>query len=217
MIIEDGKQELTFVGKILRLILTICFLVTAFHKYNGDKIALMLMPCHFVTALYLYALWTSSKRIGHHVFNVAIHYQFFTWLALALPDLKGLDQVGEILNFWVHHWILFLVPVFLLATGFFKLDKSDHFYFRLAIFFGGLVHYDVMLMTSIVYGHNVSYMLYPPPKTPFKGTWFRFGHSAFLILMGWVGGYLVPMGMDAVAKRLRGLSTRVDTVKTKVT
>jgi len=152
----------------------------------------MLMPCHFVTVFYLYILWHPNKHSANEAFNISIHYQFFTWLALLLPDHTGLTQNGEIFNFWVHHWILFFIPVYLLLSGHYTLDKTDHHYFQVAICLGGLVHYDIMLVAALSTGHNVSYMLFPPPKSPISGPLFRIGHQLFLIFMGWVGGYLIP-------------------------
>jgi len=188
----EERNILPSFAKWLRIILTICITITVGHKFNGEKLSLMLMPCHFVTVCYLYALWHPSKYYASAAFNISIHYQFFTWLALLLPDHTGLTQRGEILNFWIHHWILFLIPLFLIFTRQFELDKKNHYYFQLAICLCGLVHYDIMLVAALLTGHNVSYMLFPPPKSPISGPTFRVGHQIFLIFMGWVGGYLVP-------------------------
>jgi len=189
---RDEKNNLPQFAKLLRIILTVCILITVRHKFYGEKLALMFMPCHFVTACYLYALWHPSKFQANAAFNISIHYQFFTWLALLLPDHTGLTQNGEILNFWIHHWILCIIPLFLIFTRHFELDKKSHYYFQLAICLCGLVHYDIMLVAALLTGHNVSYMLFPPPKSPINGPFFRVGHQLFLIFMGWVGGYLVP-------------------------
>jgi hypothetical protein len=89
---------------------------------------------------------------------------FFELIILYSPDHSGLDQTGEILNFWVHHWILCIVPFHLILSNHFQLDKRDHYYYKLAICIGGLVHFDLMGITSIITGHNVGYMLYPPPS-----------------------------------------------------
>lgn len=195
------KNELSTFAKILRLFLTVCISITIGHKFYGEKLALMLMPCHFVTACYLYILWHPNKYSANVAFNISIHYQFFTWLALLLPDHTGLTQNGEIINFWLHHWILFFIPIYLIFTGQFTLDKTDHHYFQMAICLGGLVHYDIMLIAALSTGHNVSYMLFPPPKSPIAGPLFRIGHQIFLILMGWVGGYLIPNAVVSLSNR----------------
>jgi hypothetical protein len=87
-----------------------------------------------------------------------------------------------------------------LITRQYILDNSDYYYFKLAVFIGGLIHYDVMLIAAIAGGQNVSYMLYPPRVTPVKGKWFRFFHSSFLIVMGWLSGYLIPVTITRLQK-----------------
>jgi len=185
-------QQLTLVAKVMRFVLTICFFITIYHKYNGNKLTLMMMPCHFVTLCYLACLYAKKHSTGEFIFNVSTHYMFFTWLALLLPDHAGLTQFGEIHNFWVHHWILFIIPLYCVFTYHYKIDHTDHYYFKLAAALGGLVHFDMMGVAGLLSGQNVGYMLFPPPKTVYAGQFFRWGHAGFLVLMGWVSGYLLP-------------------------
>jgi len=189
---HDDIQRLSLIGKILRFVLTVCFLYTIWHKYNGKKLALMIMPCHAVTLCYLFSLYSRRHSTAEFMFNVSVHFMFFTWLALLLPDHAGLKQFGEIPNFWVHHWVLFIIPIYLIATSHYNIDHADHYYFRLAAGFGALLHFNIMSIAGIISGHNVGYMLAPPPKTIIKGPYFRWGHAAFLVIMGWISGYLVP-------------------------
>jgi len=172
----------------------------------------MFMPCHFTTACYLFSLWVPDKSRAEEAFNISVHFMFFTWLAIALPDHRGLTQFGEVLNFWVHHWVLLLIPLYWIGSGHFVVRQplhDRHRYFKLAISAALLVHFDVMAMAALNSGHNVrsvvdlrlligcyvfacSYMLRPPPKTPFTGTWFRWAHIALLIFSGWFCGYILP-------------------------
>jgi len=189
---KDDIQVLGFIPKVLRFILTVCFCVTAYHKYAGDKLALMMMPCHTVTLCYLASLYSKKHSTAEFIFNVAVHYMFFTWLALLLPDKKGLTQYGEIPNFWIHHWVLFIIPIDLISTFHYRIHHTGHYHFKIAAATGALLHFDVMSIAGIISGHNVGYMLAPPPKTVFTGTFFRWGHAMFLIVMGWFSGYIVP-------------------------
>jgi len=152
----------------------------------------MLMPCHSVTLCYLAAMYARKHSTGEFIFNIAIHYMFFTWLALLLPDRRGLTQFFEIENFWVHHWMLFIVPIYLIFSLHYKVDHVDHYHYKLASGFGALLHFNVMSLAGLISGHNVSYMVYPPSKSPAQGTYYRLIHMVFLVVMGWVGGYLVP-------------------------
>jgi len=178
--------------KIMRLVLIICLSVTIGHKFYGEKMALMLMPCHVVTAFYLFSLFHPDKSYAEAAFNISVHYQFFTWLALLLPDHAGLNQRGEILNFWIHHWILVFIPLYIIIFHHFEMNKKGHYYFQLAICIAGLIHYDFMLLVGLFTGHNVGYMIYPPSKSPGKGPFFRVMHMLFLVFMGYIGGYIVP-------------------------
>jgi len=189
---ERDIQVLGIVPKILRLVLTICFLITIIHKYMGDKLALMMMPCHFVSVCYLASLYSKKHSTGEFLFNLSVHYMFFTWLALLLPDYRGLSQPGEIINFWVHHWVLLIIPLYLIYTDHYTVYHFDHYYFRLAAAIGALVHFDIMSIGGIITGHNVGYMLAPPPKTIVTGGYFRWAHALALIVFGWISGYLVP-------------------------
>lgn len=188
---KDEIQELPFLLKVERAILTICFIVTFIHKLNGNKIQMILMPCHVATSCYLYCLWTPNKARAESMFNISVHYMFFTWLAMLFPDYTGLDQAGEILNFWVHHWILFIIPFHLLFVRHYHIDYSGAYYYRLAAFLGGLLHYDIYVPLDLLSGQNVGYMLCPPPKSPFQGPYFRYMHAGVLLIMGILCGFFL--------------------------
>ena len=54
---NEQKDEVNAVSlplKLMGVVLGICFLVTIGHKYYGEKMALMFMPCHVVTGKYLF-------------------------------------------------------------------------------------------------------------------------------------------------------------------
>lgn len=189
------EQQLTPILKIYRFILTACLLVTACHKYLGNKLSYLLMPCHCATACYLYCLYSKNKRNAEITFNVSVHFLFYTFLAILMPDFRSLTLPGEIINFWLHHWILLVIPIHLICTNYYNLEASKRvYYYLLAACWGGLVHFDIMGIAGLLSGLNVGYMLHPPRHTPFKGVWFRWGHAAFLILMGAFCGFiLVPL------------------------
>jgi len=201
MIKPNEEQKLSLIMQVFRAILTVCYIVTVYHKVNGQKISNMLMPCHVATVCYLYCLYTKSKRNAHIMFNISMHYMFFTWLALALPDHRGLQQTGEIANFWIHHWILFIIPIHLIYTKHYIIDHTNNYYFKLAVCIGMFIHFDMMSISAIMSGLNVGYMLRPPPGTPLgKGEWFRWGHATAMIVMGVICGYLVPFLIEKLPR-----------------
>lgn len=40
----------------------------------------MLMPCHLTTLCYLYCLYTKEKKKAEIMFNISIHFMFFTYI-----------------------------------------------------------------------------------------------------------------------------------------
>jgi hypothetical protein len=207
---SDDRQRLSPIAKLLRAVLTLCLCVTIVHKSMGRKIALMAMPCHYATAWYLYSLYETSHRRAERAFNISVYYLFFTLLAIAMPDLKDLVLPGEILNFWTHHVVLLIVPVYLMASRQYNVDLSGMYYLRLAVAYGALFHFDVMTPAALVSGKNVGYMLTPPPKTPFKDQWFRFWHCGVLIACGlivWLVCRLVYTPSNSHTERRSGSTT----------
>jgi len=156
------------------------------------------MPCHWSTCGWLLVLWTRSKQVGQAAFNVCFYWMFFTWLALALPDHRGLNQPLEIFNFWLHHWMLLIIPIHLFLSGHFQLIHDKHYYFKLAVCIGGILHWSVMIFAALASGVNVGYLLRPPPHSPLTGRYYRWGSFAFLVVMGWVSGYAVPFLLEGV-------------------
>jgi len=150
------------------------------------------MPCHMATLCYLYCLYTKSKMNAEFMFNIALHYMFFTLLAILLPDHAGLTQPGEIFNFWVHHYILLLIPIHIIFTKHYNLNSSNAFFYRMAACLGGLFHYNVYVLLGLTSGHNIGYMICPPSKSPFQGKYFRFWHALVLLVMGALCGFILP-------------------------
>jgi len=188
----NNIQNLPFWGLVLRTLLSACFIITSYHKYMGQKLGYMLMPCHFATLCYLYSMYTTNYRRANTMFNIAIHFMFFTVLALALPDFTHFSLFGEVFNFWAHHWILLIVPLYLLVSGHYIIDQRDSYYFLLAVGLGGLVHFDIQAPAGFLSGLNVNYLFWPPPKSPFKGQYFRWYLTVALVLCAWISGTLLP-------------------------
>eukprot|EP01116_Phalansterium_solitarium_P022302 TRINITY_DN7314_c0_g1_i1.p1 TRINITY_DN7314_c0_g1~~TRINITY_DN7314_c0_g1_i1.p1 ORF type:complete len:317 (+),score=90.91 TRINITY_DN7314_c0_g1_i1:82-951(+) len=178
------RQQLTTTGLVLRTLLTLCLLVTIVHKVVGQKVPFMLMHCHAATSCYLYSMYTRNFNRAQKVFNLAIYYSFFTLMAIFAPDTRDLLLPGEIINFWVHHVVLLVVPIYLYLSGHYQLDLSAAYNLRLAIGIGALFHYDVMLPVALYSGKNVGYMLWPPPTTLFKAPdTFRPCHGASMAVL----------------------------------
>lgn len=210
---KTSLQTLPMMLKVYRGILTVCLIVTVLHKWNGNKLPNLLMPCHITTFLLLYSLWSLNYQRAETVFNVSIYFMFFTWLAIAVPDLRDLNQFGERINFWVHHWILAIIPLHILYTEHYRVNNEEHYYLKLTICFGIFIHYDVMLIAAIMTGFNVGYMLFPPPGSPFKGVYFRFQLFICFVVLGSFCGYIVPIMIKGMRRWIHFSATDSENMK----
>jgi len=179
----------------LRTVLTINLLLQVIYKAaRGWRVlGYMLQPCHAVSAAYLYTLYTRDHRKATTVFNISLHYMFFTALAISVPDLSQLHLPFEVSNFWIQHYVLFFTPLYLLFSGRFPLAPSKPL-FLFSIGLGLLFHYDLQLPVALLTGVNVNYMLWPPPGVPaiFTTTYYRVYLTQCFIFLAWVTGYVFP-------------------------
>ena len=121
---------------------------------------------------YLYTICSSRKFIilqaSHFSDGWPSQCNLVTFASdLHRPDLRGLKQFGEIFNFWVHHWILCFIPLHVIITGHYKLDRTNNYYFKIAAVVGLFVHFNMMSIAGLISGHNVGYMLAPPTSNVF--------------------------------------------------
>jgi len=190
------NPPLTLIEKILGFTLTVNILAQVIYKsVRGWKVlSYMLQPCHMATLLCLYCLYSKNYQRASTVFQISLHYAFFTILAIAVPDLAQLHLPFEVLNFWVQHYALVLTPLYLLFfSDRFPLSPSLSTTI-LAIGIGGIFHFGCQLPAGIVTGINVNYMLWPPPGVPtaFAGKNYRQLLTLGFMFLASVTGYFLP-------------------------
>jgi len=189
------RRPPTIIEKAIRTILTINIILQIIYKYlRGWRVlTYMLQPCHAASALYLYAMYSSNHKRATRVFQISLHYMFFTTLAIALPDLSQLHLPFEQANFWVQHYILLLVPLYLLAVQRFELAPTWALT-SLSVGLGLLFHFLPQLVAGLLSGVNVNYMLWPPPGIPpwIANEHYRITLTLIFIPMGIATGYFLP-------------------------
>jgi len=182
------------VEHIFRVVLTLNIILQLIYKtLRGWRIlGYMLQPCHITTCLYLFCLYTKNHHLGNRVFQLSIHYMFFTALALLVPDLNQLHLPFEQSNFWIQHWALLGAPlVMLLISRRYHPMAPSFKNSLLAIGLGGLFHFDVQLPLAFLTGVNINYMLWPPPGVPsWMSNWmYRYYLCFALVLLAFLCGY----------------------------
>jgi len=209
---QKENPPLNFIEHILGITLTINIIAQLIYKtLRGWRVlSYLLQPCHMATLLILYCLYTTNHQRAVVVFQISLHYTFFTILAIAVPDLSQLHLPLEVTNFWVQHWALVLAPLYLLFfSNRFPLSPSVPTTL-LAIGFGGLFHFLAQLPAGMVTGVNVNYMLWPPPGVPplYAGQNYRQVMTVTFIFLATVTGYLLPRIALALNKRNKNTSNK---------
>eukprot|EP01113_Clastostelium_recurvatum_P036298 TRINITY_DN5156_c0_g1_i1.p1 TRINITY_DN5156_c0_g1~~TRINITY_DN5156_c0_g1_i1.p1 ORF type:complete len:297 (+),score=78.69 TRINITY_DN5156_c0_g1_i1:43-933(+) len=192
--------------RVFRVVLTLNIIMQLVYKTmrGWHILGYMLQPCHVTTCLYLFCWYTSDHHLGARVFQVSVHYMFFTALALAVPDLAQLKLPFEQTTFWVQHWALLIAPILMLLVSrrYHPLTPS----FKnslLAIGLGGLFHFDVQLPLAFVTGVNINYMLWPPPGVPaFVNTpYYRYWLTLALVTLAWLCGHIIVTIIHSIHSR----------------
>ena len=98
---------------------------------------------------------TDNYRRAYKIFNVAMHWGYFPFLAVIFPDTNDLILPYEVEMFWIHHWVLLAYPLYTILVNRFPLDRHNSYYYWLAMGFNGFMHYLVQTPAGFVSGINV--------------------------------------------------------------
>jgi len=167
----------------------------------------MLQPCHLSTLCYAVCLWdTNNYERSRKLFNIAIHYGFFTLLAIVVPDLINKTDILELEIFWIHHYILLVMPLYEIWINRFPLSNNDSYWYWYwaAVAYGGFAHFAAQNPAALVSGINVNYMLFPPPRVPWplNTKYYRVFFTATFFFLPWVWGYVVPRVVSLIKSLL---------------
>ena len=146
----------------------------------------LLQPCHLILGVYVWfihdLLSTGRITVSHaRIFHVLFDLQWFTYVALLLPDMDALIErnfFAEYTLFFVEHYLILALPLTLFATLFLEarhLTWKDRLYrawYSLTWF--GLHHIQVMTPASLVSGIQINYQTHLPKFVHFQfGTLYK--------------------------------------------
>lgn len=101
-----------------------------YYKLNLSSMINMLQPCHVILLLQGLSL-LSEGWFGVLVPLYMLPSSTGTLLAMLFPETGGLDQPFEIEEYWIQHYFIQIVPIYLFARRNYML--YDYFRFRTAV------------------------------------------------------------------------------------
>ena len=169
--------------------------------------------CHVITATQIYLLSTQASsaqfsRTCTAVFRVHVHLLFPALFAILFPDISGRTYTGEILVFWVQHFLIYLVvPFYLLYTGgpYTCEPLSDVAWPMLSVLVIGFYMYFVTQGIAMLTMVNLSTVLCPAPSDPFYGPHYRKFALVATVLFALFSGkvyYVVASSVIRVVNKL---------------
>jgi hypothetical protein len=181
--------------------LLMCTVALFAYKILRPPTSYIFMLCHLHTILLTYLRFIAVPDSAHSkLFHAGFLCSWFgTMLALAMPDLRGL-WFGEIVLFYVQHYLLLIVPMLWIAQR--RYTLYDGFPAALVGWILFLVvQFDLHFAVSLTFTSNVSYMLVPPVGGPLRsfGSWYRLVFAAASLPMG-----LLCLGLVRVVAWLTG-------------
>jgi hypothetical protein len=102
-----------------RLLATVHFAMFGqliYYKWNFSSLINLIQPCHVILFLEGVAL-SSDGPLGVMITTIILPALSGTFLALLFPDTTGLDQPYEEISYWIQHYLIILVPIYLLQRS----------------------------------------------------------------------------------------------------
>ena len=163
---------------IIKVITSIIYTCQLMYKLNGypGKILMMGMPCNVLWTIYMILCYLPLRTQAMHVlYQLLIPYSILAIVAVATPDTSDITMWMEIPFFFVMHYALITLPIYLLYCG--KISALSFLqggngggivinflrWWVLACAYFALFYFGIAVPLSLRYGININYMLSPPP------------------------------------------------------
>ena len=111
-----NKSELRILDKALAIIHFAMYAQLIYYKWNFSSLINLIQPCHVILLMEGIALF-SDGPLGVMITSLILPSLSGTFLALLFPDTTGLDQPFERLFYWIQHFLIILIPVYLLQRS----------------------------------------------------------------------------------------------------
>jgi len=97
-----------------------------YYKYNIKSLVNLLQPCHVILLLQGVAL-LSNEYIGSLISVLTLPFITGASLAILFPDTTGLTQPFEETSYWIQHYIILTMPIYLLLRNGYAGLKASSF------------------------------------------------------------------------------------------
>eukprot|EP01031_Cornospumella_fuschlensis_P025081 gene25081-30295_t len=137
------------------------YLQLVYYKFNMLSLVNLIQPCHVIMLLQGIALW-SDGVLGVDIILLLLPALTGTLLAMIFPDTTGLDQPFEVESYWIQHWLIQLMPFYLLARrNYLALTHAGSTTTVCGLLILLFLHFSLFEVVDMVTEVNVEFMLCP--------------------------------------------------------
>ncbi len=142
----------------------VCFGLFAWQfwfKYKTSALIWILQPCHMVLLLEGISLF-SEGYVGIMLSICILPCLTGTLLAMIMPDTGGLDMPYEMELYWIQHYLIQSMPIYLLTRrNFLGAKHVSAFSVLVGVWTLLLLHFSFYEVIDLTYNMNVEFMLCP--------------------------------------------------------
>lgn len=137
------------------------FALIVYYKWNIQSMINIIQPCHMIVLLEGIAVF-STKPLGVLITLFLLPAMTGTLLAMLWPDVGGLDQPFELHAYWIQHYLIQLVPFYLLVRrNFLAVKYAGPFTIFVGIWILAVLHFSLFEVVDLTFNVNVEFMLCP--------------------------------------------------------
>ena len=102
------------IDKILAVIHIGMYFQLIYYKFNCSSLISLIQPCHVILLLEGISL-ASDGPLGVVISTLILPSLSGSFLGILFPDTTGLDQPLEEISYWIQHYLIVIIPVYLLV------------------------------------------------------------------------------------------------------
>lgn len=165
--IKIGVKRYTHIWRCLFHLCLVTLAAILYFKYRAGwelgqwfNLLYMLQPCHVLLASYTYLAHRPDCVVLR---EILWDVQWFTWFAIAFPDIVDLNKrgfVGELFLFYFEHFLLAVLP--LICLFFSGTREATGIRPAQSVAWAGLYHIQVMTPISLLTGTQLNYQTHLP-------------------------------------------------------
>ncbi|XP_075165012.1 transmembrane protein 164 [Haematobia irritans] len=158
----------------LLLMMTLIFGIEMGFKLANRSVIFVLNPCHIQTLVQIYILAAKPSRTTTTLFRIQMNNLNGAFLAYIFPEVECRTLPFEQATYWIQHALLYIIPVYILRSGLYKVeDLRDFNWVIIGVEFQLLYHFSVLNICSMYTGINLNHMLCAAESDPFQGQNYR--------------------------------------------